>query len=425
VGETGDSRELGHLFRREAGRMVATLTRVFGLHNLALAEDVVQDALCRALDVWKFGPMPDNPSAWLMAAAKHRAIDVLRSERRSKSFAPDIGYLLETEWTLSPTVTALFEEHELEDDQLRMMFSCCHPKIAAIGQVTLILNILCGFSVGEIASAFLTSQASIEKRLQRAKKILSRSGALFEVAGAEQIGSRLDAVMGALYLLFNEGYHGAHPQGAVRAELCEEAMRLTELLVSHSACRRPKTEALLALMCLHAARLSTRLDDAGDLTPLEDQDRSRWDWGLIEKGLALLGASGPELSEYHVEAAIAAQHSTARSWNDTDWRTIALLYDSLYEIRPSPVVALSRAIALGQLDGPERGIEALLGIVDRERLDHYPFYAAALGEFFLRAGRRDEARRHFVRARSLARNQAESRFLERKLAGLEAGKPTW
>src|SRR5262249_40997265 len=200
------------------------------------------------------------------------------------------------------------------------------------------------------------------------------------------------------------------PEGAVRAELCKEAMRLTELLLSHPACRRPKTEALLALMCLHAARLSTRLDEAGDLTPLEDQDRSRWDCSLIAKGLALLGAAGPELCEYRVEAAIAAQHSTARSWNDTDWRTIALLYDSLYEIRPSPVVALSRAIALGQRDGPERGIEALLSIVDRERLDHYPFYPAALGEFFLRAGRRDEARRHFVRARSLARNQAESRF---------------
>jgi RNA polymerase sigma-70 factor (ECF subfamily) len=398
--------------------MVATLTRVFGLHNLELAEDVVQDALCRALEVWKFGPLPDNPSAWLMAAAKNRAIDVLRSERRSRGFAPDIGYLLETEWALVPTVTALFDDHELSDDQLRMMFSCCHPKVAAVGQVTLILNILCGFSVGEIANAFLTSEASIEKRLQRAKKVVSGSGALFEVAGAEAIAARLDAVESALYLLFNEGYHGAHPRGAVRTELCEEAIRLTGLLVAHAACRRPQTEALLALMCLHAARLPTRVDEAGDLAPLQDQDRSHWDRALIERGVALLDHSGPALTEYHLEAAIAAQHSTARSYDETDWRTIAILYDALYEIRPSPVVALSRAIALGQRDGPERGIEVLLAIADRERLESYPFYPAALGEFCLRAGRREEAKRHFVRARSLARNPAESRFLERKLAGL-------
>jgi RNA polymerase sigma-70 factor (ECF subfamily) len=422
-----DPRELGHLFRREAGRMVAALARVFGLHNLELAEDVVQDALCRALEVWKFGPMPDNPSAWLMAAAKNRAIDVLRSERRARAFAPDVGHLLETEWTLVPTVTALFDEHEIRDDQLRMMFSCCHPKVAPMGQVTLILNILCGFSVAEIASAFLSTEASIEKRLQRAKKILSRSGALFEVAGAEDIGARRDAVERALYLLFNEGYHGAHPEGAVRTELCEEAMRLAGLLLSHPVCQRPETHALLSLMCLHAARLSTRVDEAGDLMPLDEQDRSRWDRTLIEKGLMLLDASacGSQLSEYHIEAAIAAEHSTAKSCDETDWKRIASLYDSLYEMRPSPVVALSRAIALGRLEGPERGIEALVEIADRDRLERYPFYPAALGEFCLLAGRREEAKGHFARARSLARNQAESRFLERKLAALGKAPATW
>jgi RNA polymerase sigma-70 factor (ECF subfamily) len=174
----------------------------------------------------------------------------------------------------------------------------------------------------------------------------------------------------------------------------------------------------LALMCLDAARLPARLDEAGDLAPLQEQDRSRWDRALVEKGLALLDASacGPALTEYHIEAAIAAEHSTAKSYDDTDWERIALLYDALYEIRPSPVVALSRAIAHGQFEGPERGIEALLGIPDRDRLDRYPFYPAALGEFCVRAGRLDEAKRHFTRARSLARNQAESRYLERKLA---------
>ncbi len=416
MSENGDSRELGHLFRREAGRMVSALTRVFGLHNLALAEDVVQDALCRALEVWKFGPLPENPSAWLMRAAKNRAIDVLRSERRTRGFAPDVSHLLQTEWTLVPTVTAMFEEHELEDDQLRMMFSCCHPKVVAMGQVTLILNILCGFSVGEIASAFLTTEAAIEKRLQRAKAIVSQSGALFEVAGAKELGTRLDAVRGALYLLFNEGYHGA--RAAVRSELCEEAMRLVGMLLSHPACNTPETEALLSLMCLHAARLPARLDEAGELASLEDQDRSKWDRALVEKGLALLGDAGPHFSQYNLEAAIAAEHTTAKSYADTNWTSITRLYDALYEIRPSPVVALSRAIAFGQVEGPERGVEALLAISDRDRLERYPFYPAALGEFCHRAGRRDEAKRYLQRALSLARNPAESRFLERKLSAL-------
>jgi predicted RNA polymerase sigma factor len=211
----------------------------------------------------------------------------------------------------------------------------------------------------------------------------------------------------------------------VRSELCEEAIRLAGLLVEHPASGRPETRALLALMCLHAARLPTRVDEAGDLAPLAEQDRSRWDRNLIEKGLALLDASacGSQLSEYHIEAAIAAEHTTARSSAETNWRRIAFLYDSLYAIRPSPVVALSRAIALGQLEGPERGIDALLAIVDRERLEHYPFYPAALGEFCLLAGRREDAKRHFARARSLARNHAESRFLERKLSQLEATPP--
>jgi RNA polymerase sigma-70 factor (ECF subfamily) len=416
-----DPLELDHLFRREAGRMVAALARVFGLHNLALAEDVVQDALCRALEVWKFGPLPDNPSAWLMAAAKNRAIDVLRSEKRSRAFAPDVGHMLATEWTLVPTVTALFEEHEVRDDQLRMMFSCCHPRLPAIGQVTLILNVLCGFSAGEIASAFLTNEAAVEKRLQRAKKMIARSGTLFEVAGAEDLGARIEAVERALYLMFNEGYHGAHPQLAVRSDLCEEAIRLAGLLLSHPACTRKETEALLALMCLHAARLTTRVDQAGDLAPLQQQDRSKWDKHLIQRGLALLddSVSGPLACEYQIEAAIAAVHSTAASYEDTDWRTIARLYDSLYEMSPSPVVALSRAIAHGQVEGPERGIAELEGIVDRKRLDRYPFYSAALGEFCLSAGRTREAKGHFLRARSLARNPAEERFLDRKLALLD------
>jgi RNA polymerase sigma-70 factor (ECF subfamily) len=272
--------------------MVSALTRIFGIHNLALAEDVVQDALCRALSVWKYRGVPENPGAWLMATAKNRALDVLRRERTARTFAPDVGRLLETEWTLSPIVEELFSEHEILDDQLRMMFSCCHPRVSEEAQVGLILNILCGFSIAEIANAFLTSEAAIQKRLQRAKKQLAESGPLFDVAGKEKVGERLGTVHAALYLLFNEGYHGGHPEAAVRVELCTEALRLAVLLAKHPAAGLPETHALCALMCLNGARLPARFDDNGKLNTLVEQDRSLWDAGLSAK--VWDGSPGPQ-----------------------------------------------------------------------------------------------------------------------------------
>ncbi len=406
-----------HLFRREAGRMIAALMRVFGVHNLALAEDVVHDAFCRALEVWKFRGLPENPQAWLMAAAKHRALDVLRRERTARTYAPDLERLLTSEWTLVPTVEQLFSAHEIKDDELRTMFSCCHPRLAEEAQVALILHISCGFSVSEIAGAFVSSHASIEKRITRAKKALAGSKKLFEISNASDFSARLPAVQRALYLLFNEGYHGASPESAVRADLCREAMRLTALLLEHPLAATPATHALAALMCLHAARLPGRVDDAGNLSPLWEQDRSRWDEKLIADGQKLLNlsATGPELSEYHVEAGIAAIHAAAPSAKDTDWKTIVSFYDMLMEIRPSPVVALNRAIAIAELEGPVRGLEELQAIAGHERLATYPFYFAALGELELRNGRREFAREHFRIARGLARNPMERRFLEHRV----------
>src|SRR5215468_9136696 len=230
-----------HLFRREAGRIVATLTRVFGVHNLALAEDVVQDAFCRALEVWKFTGVPENPSAWLLATAKNRALDVLRRQRTAHTFAPELGRLLESEWTLAPAVEELFAVNAIKDDLLRMMFSCCHPRLREEAQVALILHILCGFSVDEIASAFVSSHAAIEKRITRAKKVLAGSKRLFDISGFEDFGQRLPAVQRALYLLFNEGYHGASPEAAVRSELCHESLRLTSLLLRNPLGAKPST----------------------------------------------------------------------------------------------------------------------------------------------------------------------------------------
>ena len=230
-----------HLFRRESGRMIAALTRVFGFHNLALAEDVMQDALCRALEVWKHHGMPDNPSAWLMTTAKNHAVDVLRRERTARTFAPEITRLLESEWTFRPTIEAAFGPHAIQDDELRMMFSCVDPRLTEEAQVALILHILCGFSVGEISNAFLCSAAAAEKRITRAKKVLASATQLFELAGTEDFCSRLSAVHRALYLLFNEGYHGANTKTAVRVELCREAMRLATLLRDHPLAATPST----------------------------------------------------------------------------------------------------------------------------------------------------------------------------------------
>jgi RNA polymerase sigma-70 factor (ECF subfamily) len=406
-----------HLFRREAGRMVAALTRVFGVHNLALAEDVVQDALCRALEVWKLRGVPDNPAAWLMATAKNRALDLVRRERTARTFAPELGWLLDSEWTTAPVVAEAFGPGEIADDQLRLMFSCCHPRLSEEAQVALILNILCGFGTSEIAGAFLSSKAAIEKRLTRGKKVLAGSKKLFDLGSAADFPVRLAAVQRALYLLFNEGYHGAGETSTVRVELCEEAMRLTAMLLPHSRAGTPASRALAAMMCLHAARLPGRVDAAGELTSLREQDRSRWDRRLIAEGEQLLAASaeGGELSEYHLEAAIAGVHAQARQPEETRWDLIVMLYDKLLRLRPSPVVALGRAVAIGERDGPERGLEEILAMSDRERLADYPFYPAALGDLELRAGKRERAAEHFRQAMRLARNPMERRFFEQRV----------
>jgi RNA polymerase sigma factor (sigma-70 family) len=402
------------LFRHESGRMVVALTRLFGMHNLALAEDVVQDAFCRAIEVWKFGGVPANPSAWLMATAKHRAVDILRRERTARTYEPELTRMIESEWTLVPTVHEVFEPHAIQDEQLRMMFACCHPRLREDARVALVLHILCGFSVGEIAGAFVSGLAATEKRITRAKKVLAKSKRLVEVAEAAEFKRRLPDVQRALYLLFNEGYHGASAETAVRVELCREAMRLTAMLMEHPLGATPGTRAMAALMSFNAARLPARVDAAGQLNSLGEQDRARWDTGLIAEGVRLLelSATGSEVTEYHVEAAIAATHARAGRMEDTDWAAIVELYDSLMTLRPSPVVALSRAIALAQKDGPERGLAEIEAIANRERLATYPFYFAALGELELRRERREVAREYFERAVTVARNGMERRFLE-------------
>ena len=416
-----------HFFRHESGRLVAALTRLFGADRLGLAEDVAQHAFCRALEVWKIRGIPDNPSAWLLATAKHRALDVLRSERTARQFAPELSRLgassRPVEDELASAVERAFLPSTIRDEQLRMMFSCCQPGLPIPAQIALILNVLCGFGAAEIASALLTGRAAMEKRIARGKKLLARKRSLFDLSDAD-LEPRLRAVRQALYLLFNEGYHGASAASAVRPELCEEALRLSALLCDGFASSTatltstPTSHALSALMCLNAARLPARVDAAGDLVAFSEQDRSRWDARLVERGLDHFERSraGAELSAFHVEAAIAVAHASAPSFAATDWSTIVQLYDRLLSVAPSPVAALSRAIAIGERDGAEAARSELARLENVVQLRTFPFFHAALGELELRLGDGASARAHLQAALRLARNEAERRFLQKRLA---------
>src|SRR5947209_19765376 len=290
--------------------MVAILTRIFGLEHLSLAEDVVQEALGRALQTWPFYGVPANPSAWLMRTARNLALDVVRREKVFREKQGEIIHLIDRP-SLAPDAQ-VFSEHEISDDRLSMMFVCCHPVIPPDAQLALALKTLCGFSVAEISHAFLTTEVAIAKRLTRAKQKIQEAQVPFEIPVGDELTRRLDSVLQSLYLLFNEGYKASSGENLVREELCQEAIRLTELLAQHRAGNQPKTHALLALMLLNDARIPIRQDDKGNLLRLEEQDRSLWEQAMIARGMFHLreSATGAEISEYHLQAGIAACHAT-------------------------------------------------------------------------------------------------------------------
>lgn len=402
--------------------MVAYLTRVFGLASLELAEDVVQDTFCRAIELWPMHGVPANPSAWLFRVARNRAIDLLRRDRALAACEPELADLARLREE-TPEQAPDFEQ-AIQDDQLRMMFSCCHPELADETRVTLILKTLCGFSVAEIAAALLARPDAIEKRLGRARKLFRQAGAFEPLNQADEMPERLDAVCQAIYLLFNEGYHSSHSDLTVRAELCCEALRLALLLSQHPQGDRPRTHALLALLCFHAARLPGRLDAEGSLLQLQTQNRAQWDQALIARGMQHLAqsAQGRELSAFHLEAAIASLHSLAPSYAETDWGQILALYQVLYSLKPTPIVALNRAIAVGKALGPGAGLIELADLAassDAAKLKDYPFLPAARAEFHLLAGQPEAAAAHFSQALALARSPAESQFFELRLSQLE------
>ena len=411
-------RLVDHLFRHQAGQMVSTLTRVFGPSHLDLAEEVVQDALLKALEIWPFRGVPENPGGWLVQVAKNRALDVLR---RRSSLAGKSRELTEF---FSANLASLQrragdDADDTLDDELSMIFMACHPVIPAEGRVALTLKTVGGFGTSEIARAFLARESTIAQRLVRAKRLIREKQISFELPEGGEMSARMDSVLQVIYLLFNEGYAAHRGENLVRAELCEEAIRLCGLLVRHPATDSPRSHALLALMFLQAARLPARLDQLGRLLTLAEQDRALWDRWMLNKGFLHLdrAAAGFELSEYHLQAGIAACHAAAPSYEATDWARILMLYNRLWELNSSPVVALNRAVAFSKLHGPEAAIRELERVGEDSALGDYYLLPATMGELWSEAGEAARAAHYFRQALDCPCSDPERQFLLEKTRG--------
>ncbi len=403
--------------------MVSVLTRTFGTGNIDLAEDVVQDALLQAAQVWPVRGIPDNPSAWLYRAAKNRAIDVLRRNDRSVRFsAPDESSVPDQGTPLQEAIEEAWDEDLVRDDMLRMMFVCCHPGIPEENQTTLILKTLCGFSTAEIARAFVTSEDTISKRLYRTKQFFRQNKIRFDVPPPEELKGRTEAVLNSIYLLFNEGYNSTDSDKLVREDLMDEAMLLCKMLSENPLTQVPDTFALMALMCFHASRNATRISPAGDIVLLPNQDRSKWNFDLIALGSEYMAksASGSSVSGYHIEAAIAFEHCTAKTYETTNWKRILDLYEWLCKSFPSPISELNRAVAVMRVHGPAEALEAVNAIADGKRLESYYLYHSLIGEIYSRLDRTEEARREFKIALRQTKSDVERRLLEQKIENCDS-----
>jgi RNA polymerase sigma factor (sigma-70 family) len=393
------------LFRREWASVIAALTRLLGPSQLALAEDVAQDALERAMIAWTLTP-PLNPKAWLLETARRCAIDRIRRSQRENRLAERALDAALSEMTVDAV-----------DDQLAMMFSVCDEALGPETHVTLILRFLCGFGPHEIAQAFIVDVGTVDRRLHRGRNHLRALGALADISDPVVIEKRRPSVLHALYLMFNEGYQSSDSEEPMHPAVCTDALRLAELLLEAPSSSRAEVHALAALFCFHAARLPARLDDRGVFVRLAEQDRSRWDVRLIERGVLHLSesAAGLVMTRWHIEAGIAAEHALATSMTETNWKRIADLYRRLRVEAPSPVVEIGYAMALAELDGVAAGREILRGLEVKGQLAAYPAYWAARAELEGRLGNPVAERECFERARSLARNDADREAYERRL----------
>jgi len=408
-----------HLFRHESGRIVSYLTRLLGPEHMDLAEEVVQEALLKALQSWSYSGIPSNPAGWLLQVARNSALDAIRHRKVSADKEP----VLIAELTAASRPLRPFEispDSKLRDDELRMIFMCCHPALSPEASVALSLKAIGGFSVREIARAFLADEATIAQRLVRAKRQIRDKGLSLDLPSGAELNRRLDSVLDVLYLMFNEGYDAHQGEELIRQDLCFEALRLTRL-VAESSVSAPRVHALVALVALQAARLPARTDGVGDIVLMDQQDRSRWDGRLIAMGFYHFdrSMSGNEISAFHVEAAIAATHTRAPTPQETDWKLVLSLYDQLMQLKPSPVVALNRSVAVARVHGAETALAELDRLDHEPALRNYYLLPAVRGQLLAEIDQREAAVAAYRQALALSCNVPERRFLQHKIDQLE------
>jgi RNA polymerase sigma-70 factor, ECF subfamily len=416
VPATGVNRTIDAVWRIESARLIAGLARM--VRDVGLAEDLAQEALVAALEQWPESGVPDNPGAWLMATAKHRGVDRLRRadvhERKTRELEREAERRGEAE---APDLAAEVDD-PFDDDLLRLVFTTCHPVLSTDARVALTLRLLGGLTTREIARAYLVSEATVSQRIVRAKRTLSAARVPFETPGQNELAGRLGSVLEVIYLIFNEGYAATAGDDWIRPELVEEALRLGRILAELLPAE-PEVHGLVAMMELHASRLRARIGPSGEVVLLADQERSRWDWMLVGRGLAALeraerapGALGP----YALQAAISACHARARAAADTDWERIVALYDALAQLMPSPVVELNRAVAVGMAFGPEAALQLVDELAGDPALAGYHLLPTVRGDLLARLGRRTEAGAEFERAASLTQNTRERAVLLDRMA---------
>jgi RNA polymerase sigma-70 factor (ECF subfamily) len=406
--------EIDKIYRLDSRRIFATLIRLLG--DFERAEEALHESFRAAMEKWPSEGLPQNPVSWLISAGRFKSIDKQRRDKRFDHLEdrPDVSE------SLADHAPALDEREELEDDRLRLVFTCCHPSLAPDTQVALTLREVCGLTTEEIAAAYLTPAPTIAQRIVRAKAKIRDANIPYEVPGRDALPERLESVLRVVYLVFNEGYSASSGESATRADLSGEAIRLGRLIVELAP--EPEAQGLLALMLLHESRRETRATEDGDLILLDEQDRSRWNRKLIDEGSQLVrtALSTQRIGPYSLQAAIAAVHASAASADETDWREIVGLYDLLLRLTPSPVVALNRSVAIAMRDGPEAGLAEVDQLLADGRLDGYQLAHAARADFCRRLGRNPEARKSYERAIKLTAQGPARRFLEKRLAALPA-----
>ncbi|MEV7774657.1 sigma-70 family RNA polymerase sigma factor [Kitasatospora sp. NPDC086791] len=400
------------VFRIESARIIAGVARI--VRDVGIAEELAQDALVAALERWPREGVPDNPGAWLTATAKHRAIDLVRRREVYARKLAEVGRSAEDVPPPEPS-----EPDDIDDDLLRLIFTACHPVLSAEARIALTLRLLGGLATPEIARAFLVPESTVAQRIVRAKRTLAKAAVPFEVPYGEDRARRLSSVLEVIYLIFNEGYSATAGDDLLRPQLCEDALRLARVLAA-LAPAEPEAHGLAALLEFQASRTAARTGPAGRPVLLADQNRARWDGLLIRRGFDALQRAGT--GPYSVQAAIAACHAKARRYADTDWATIAALYERLLVLSPSPVVALNRAVAVSMAQGPAAALELVDALAAEPALRGYHLLPSVRGDLLARLGRTDEARAEFERAAELTRNERERELLRERAAGLGAGR---